>query len=300
MSTVTPKILFNWFVKDLKVIVVAFLLFAVASVYYALSIPNKYSSSAKVSSNLSSNSGAGGALGKMSGLASLAGISVGGAELSPEVLKEMLNSNSFLASFIRAHQLEPILLASKEYKVSTDSFVFDNELYDESTDAWIRQVKFPLTPEPSDSELVIKMKEHFTVGFERKTKIITLSMTSLSPKFSKETLEKMIVHFNQFMKERDIKDSTSSLIYLQKELAKADYKEVRTALQQILEEQYKKLALANTRDEYALRFIEAPLFAANKSAPKRAFICAAITFFGTAFTVFLLWSVRAYRLGKTE
>jgi LPS O-antigen subunit length determinant protein (WzzB/FepE family) len=75
----------------------------------------------------------------------------------------------------------------------------------------------------------------------------------------------------------------------------AKYAEVKLALQQILEEQYKKLALAQTREEYALRYIESPMLAVKKSGPKRAIICIAITIIGTTLSLFFWWSLRILR-----
>jgi uncharacterized protein involved in exopolysaccharide biosynthesis len=292
MYTVTPRLILTWFFKDVWKILLISVFFATVSVFYALSIPNKYTSNAKVSSNLADSKSMGGALSNLGGLASLAGVSIGGDGLSAEVLKELLNSRQFIASFIRKEKIEAEILALKSYQPSDDSFVYDENIYDSKTRNWVRDVKFPLEIEPNGSELSEKFKQSFVVGYERKTKLITLSYKSLSPKFSQEILEKFVSHFNEFMRNNDITDSLDSVNYLKGELAKDNFSEVKLALQQILEEQYKKLALANTRKEYALKFIVSPMLATNKSEPKRAMICVAITIFGTFFSVLIMWTFR--------
>mgnify|MGYP001988045845 CR=1 FL=1 len=98
------------------------------------------------------------------------------------------------------------------------------------------------------------------------------------------------------MRNNDITDSLGSVNYLKDELAKDNYSAVKLALQQIMEEQYKKLALANTRKEYALKFIDSPMLPINKSAPKRAMICAAITIFGTLLCMFIMWTFRILKV----
>ena len=295
MSPITPKLIVEWFIKDIWKIIIIFILFASISVYYALSIPNIYSSKAVVSSNLSDSKSMGGSLAKLGGLASLAGVSLGGGGMSPEVIKEMVSSNSFIASFVRAYKLEAYLMAAEKYDASSNTFLFNNTIYDNNEKKWTRAYKFPLTQEPNDAELAIKFKELFSVSFARKTKLITLNFKSLSPEFSKTVLEDLIFHFNEYMRKGDIETSQSSIGYLEQQLATTQYNEVKLALQQIMEEQFKKLAIANTRKEYALRVIEAPLLAANKSEPKRAVICAVITFAGTLLSILLLWSVRIMR-----
>ena len=295
MLTVTPRLIFDWFLKDIWKIVFISIFFAVISILYALSIPNKYSSSAKVSSNLSDSKSMGGALSSLGGLASLAGVSLGGGGMSPEVLKEMLNSPSFLASFIRYSSIEKEVMASEAYDSTIDEFSYNEKIFDIRENKWVRNFKFPQELAPSDAELVEKFKESFSVNYDRKTKLISLNLSSLSPYFSKKILDSLVLYFNTYMREKDLLDSELSIKYLKSELKKSKYNEVSYALQQILEEQYKKLALAKTREEYALRYIESPMVAAKKSAPRRALICLAITIIGSSFSILLLWSVRVFR-----
>jgi len=296
MHTITPQLILTWIWKDIWKILLISVFFASISVFYALSIPNQYTTNAKVSSNLSDSKAMGGALSSLGGLASLAGVSMGGGGLSPEVLKELLNSNKFIAAFIRNEKIEAEIMAAKSYQPSNNSFDYDEKIYDSKTQSWVREVKFPLEIEPSDSELAEKFKQAFVVGYERKTKLITLSFKSFSPHFSQKILVDFVSHFNEFMRSSDIADSLESVNYLKGELAKENYSEVKLALQQIMEEQYKKLALANTRKEYALKFIDSPMLPINKSEPKRAMICAAITVFGTLFFVLIMWTFRILKV----
>jgi uncharacterized protein involved in exopolysaccharide biosynthesis len=295
MNLVTPRLLIDWLIKDFVKIVLISLLFAVISVYYALSIPNVYTSSSRVSSNLSESGGMGGALANLGGIASLAGFSLGGGEASPEVLKESLTSGSFLAFFIRAQKIESHIMAATFYDPDKDLYTYDDKIYNDESDKWVREFKFPQKLEPSDSELVEKFKENYTVNYNRKTKLIALTYTSLSPTFSQTILIELIDAFNHYMRDKDISDSLLSIKYLTQQLEIAKYNEVKTAIQQIMEEQYKKLALAKTREDYALRYIEEPMSADKKSGPKRGIICLTITFLGTFFSVTSWWTVRIFR-----
>lgn len=296
MEKITPQLLVQWFLKDFIKIVIIGLTFAVASVFLALSLPNEYSVKAKVVSNLSDAKSLSGNLSGLGGLASLAGVSIGGgSSLTPEVLTEMLNSSSFLASFIRQYQLEKEVMAAIEFIPSKNQFKYDEKLLDVSTGKWIREFEYPQKQDPSDAELVEKFKESFSAEFDRKSKIIMINFTSLSPSFSKKVSDNVIYHFNQYMKNKDIEESETSIKYLQGELELAKFHEVKQALQQVMEEQLKKLSLANTRDEYALRFVQYPIEPTKKSGPKRALICVAVTVGGTMLSILLLWSIRIFR-----
>ncbi len=295
MHTITPRLILTWFLKDIWKILIISVFFATVSIFFALSLPNVYSSKAKVSSNLSDSKGMSGALSGLGGLASLAGVSIGGGGLSPEVLKEMLSSSSFLASFIKKYHIEKEIIAVKSFDPTTNQFGYDEKIYSTVNGEWVRDFKFPQTLEPSGAELVEKFKQSFSVQYDRKTKLITMSFSSMSPAFSQQTLENLVFHFNDYMKNKDVSDSLLSVKYLNEQLAVAKFKEVELAIQQIMEEQYKKLALAQTREEYALRYIESPMLAVKKSGPKRAIICLAITMLGSFFSVFLWWSIRILR-----
>ena len=63
----------------IKIIAIT-VVFVVASVIYALSVPNQYEATVLLAPAKSGGGGLSGALGQMGGLASLAGISLGGGE----------------------------------------------------------------------------------------------------------------------------------------------------------------------------------------------------------------------------
>jgi uncharacterized protein involved in exopolysaccharide biosynthesis len=293
MLSISPRLILEWFLKDIYKIVVMLIFFGIASVFFALSIPNKYVSNSLVSSNLNNSKSS---ISQLGGLASLAGISLGGEGLSPRVLHEMINSKSFLVSFIREYDLEKDIIATKSYDVEGNKFIYDEKIFDVNTNKWVREFNYPQKLEPSDAELALAFKEHFSASYEIKVKLIKLSYKSLSPEYSKKILQDLVYFFNEYLREFDISTSEMSISYLKKQLSLSKYGEVKLALQQIMEEQYKKLALAKTRKEYALRIIESPMIASQKSEPKRAVICVLVTFIGTFLSVLLMWSFRVYRL----
>lgn len=296
-TKITPKTLVDWFFKDFYKLVCAGIVFGSVSIFYVLSLYNIYSSQAILISNVSDSKSMSGALSKLGGLASLAGVNLGGSDsLSPEILSEKIKSNSFLAGFIRAHQLEAEIFAAKGFEPQNGQFIYDESTYDGNQKIWVRKFKYPKTLEPNDLELVEKFKESFTVGYSRKTDLITISFASYSPESAQKILIDLIRYFNAHVKEEDIKNARSSISYLKDELEKTQVSEVRESLQDIMGEHLKRLAFAETRDDYALKFIDRPLIAANKTAPKRSIICVLITLGGTFFFIIVLWGYRAYKM----
>ena len=75
-------------------------MFAVASIIYALSVPNQYKAMALLAPAKSDGGGLSGALGQMGGLASLAGISLGGGESGEaQIAQEIMKSWSYIEEY---------------------------------------------------------------------------------------------------------------------------------------------------------------------------------------------------------
>ena len=80
--------------------------FAVASVIYALSMPDQYKATALLAPANSDGGGISNALAEMGGLASLAGISLGGGETSDsQIAQEIMQSWGYIEGFIAENDI---------------------------------------------------------------------------------------------------------------------------------------------------------------------------------------------------
>lgn len=299
MENLNLKNIYKLVLLDKWKILIVFILSSIFAILYSLSLPNVYTSRVVVSSNIN-ESGAAGLSGSLGGLASMAGISIGGGEMSPEVVKEALSSNSFLGKFAIENDLVEILFAATHYNYEIDKYQFDESIFKEKGDVWVREVTYPKSKKPSTEEVAAKFKENLAFSFDRKTKLITITFSSLSPKLSKQVLDSLVNSFNTYMKEKDQLDSQNTIEYLKRKLSLETVSEVRLALQQLFEEQLKQLAFSETKAEYALKVLDKPLIPFNKSAPKRAIICLMISGLATSFFTMLFLSVRIYRQDKIK
>ena len=97
-----------------KLIVGITAVFALVAVFYALSIPNQYRATALVSPAEGSGGGLSGALGQLGGLASLAGVSIGGGESSEaQVAQEIMRSRGFIEEFISENNIDVEIFAAE-------------------------------------------------------------------------------------------------------------------------------------------------------------------------------------------
>ncbi len=100
-------------------------LFAIASVFYALSLPNEYKATAIVApASEQGGGGLGQMAGQLGGLASLAGINLGGGESNDSVIAmEIMKTWGFQEDFIKKHDLEVPIFAARGWNQSTNELI---------------------------------------------------------------------------------------------------------------------------------------------------------------------------------
>ena len=128
-------------------------LFVLFSIIFALKQPNLYRSEVLLAPAEAKNNGGLSALaGQFGGLASLAGVNIGGQSTNKTQLAlEVLKSRKFVSSFIEKHNILPDLMAVKSWELNK-GVSYDPEVYDSNSKTWLREVEAPLTSKPSEQE----------------------------------------------------------------------------------------------------------------------------------------------------
>lgn len=296
LKEINAVLLLQWLVRDLWKIIGFGVVFSIIAVVYALSLPNEYTSSTVTASNISQGNKASSALGGLGGFASMAGINLGSSDTySPEVLREMLMSTNLLASFAKEKGIVAEVAATEGYDFRQEKFIYKDDMYDAASATWVREVDYPATAEPSASEIAHEIRKKFSANYDRKTKLINVSYTSFSPAFSQQFVTEIVAYLNDYIREREMLASQSTIGYIEEILGQSSAIEVKTALQAILEEQYKQLTFAQTRPDYALMTVDPAVLPFQKSGPNRPLICLLIAGFGVVFCTLILWTVRIFR-----
>ena len=127
-----------WDAKKLIILVTS--LFAMGSIIYSLTLPNYYRSEAVVS--IGSQSTNKSSLGGLSGLASMAGISLSadGGDKSIIAIKT-IQSRSFLKHLISFEGVLPSIVAAKSYDFQSKKIQYDPKIYNEDKGEWVRKAK---------------------------------------------------------------------------------------------------------------------------------------------------------------
>ncbi|WP_199611280.1 Wzz/FepE/Etk N-terminal domain-containing protein [Flocculibacter collagenilyticus] len=287
-------------IRKYKYFILAFsVLTMIASVFYAISLPNIYRSEAQlVPVTSSSNSGLSGMLNQLGGLASVAGISLdGGKGKDTYRIEESIKSRDFLIDFINKHKLKPYLFATKEWQQESNTLILDHEIYDKNNN-WIRDVKYPKKKTPTDEEAYEKFREIFNVTYIRKKNLFKLSIDFYSPLIAQEWLSELIKDFNHYNRINELAEINRNLDFLKKYIETTELKEIQQTAFALIEEQMRALMLAKSKAEYTLETIQSAYIPEKKYSPSRALICIGLSVLGFILATVTFLIVYGLRLSK--
>jgi uncharacterized protein involved in exopolysaccharide biosynthesis len=262
--------------------------FAIASVFYALSLPNMYKSTAVLAPAESSGGGLGALAGKFGGLASLAGIDIGGggSNKTAEAL-EILQSWAFIEEFIQEQNIAPEVFAVKGWNQETNELIYDTEIYDPNTKVWTREPPKGKKAEPSSWELYEKFQEYLSVGEDKVSGFTSLDIEYYSPEVAKMWAGELIHKINTKLQKRDAAESEKNITFLKQQIEQTPLASMQSVFYDLIEEQTKTLMLAKGSTEYVFRTVSDARVAEQKSKPKRALICIVGFFLGGFLGAFI-------------
>jgi LPS O-antigen subunit length determinant protein (WzzB/FepE family) len=265
-------------------------LFAIASVIYALSVPNQYKATALLAPAQSSGGGLSGALGQLGGLASLAGVSIGGGESSEaQIAQEIMKSWNFIESFIADNDLAVEVFAAEGWSKGSNTLKIDDDVYDVEKNEWLIEDDDTgeLRP-PSSWKLFEKFSEQLAVSEDKKSGLVSVSIEYYSPQIAKQWLDMYVSAVNAHMQKRKVAEVTNNINYLQAQIEKTSIAEMREVFYTIIEEQTKNKMVAEASPEYAFVAVSPSMVPEEKSQPKRALICILGTLLGGMLSVLLV------------
>ncbi|OHY79849.1 Wzz/FepE/Etk N-terminal domain-containing protein [Marinobacter sp. AC-23] len=277
-----------------KWIVIAFTtLFAVGGVAFALMKPNIYQASVLVAP-ANDEGGVKGLSGQLGGLASLAGINLGGGGSNQTVIaKEVLQSRAFLTDFIRRHQLAVPLKAVDGWNKEKQQWQYNREVYSPEAEEWLKDDKGESFA-PTDWDLVEAFKKnHLNVSENKDTGMLTISIKNLSPTAAKDWAGLLVADINEHMRREDVGTSEARIAYLEGKLEETSIAGMQQVFYQLIESETRTVMLANAQPEYVFKTVDPAVAPQEKSEPKRALIVVLAVMLGGMLGVFFVF-VRAF------
>tara|TARA_B100000767_G_scaffold213541_1_gene200884 strand:+ start:1080 stop:2054 length:975 start_codon:yes stop_codon:yes gene_type:complete len=263
-----------------KIPIVAFtLLCGLLSVWYAVSIPNQYKAVVVLAPAQQQSGGLSGALGQLGGLASLAGVSVGGGGVNEsQIAQEIMQSWSFIERFINENDLTAEVYAVESWDSRSNRLQYNGALFDQAEQRWVidDEDNGGFRP-PSSWELYEEFLEKLSVVEDKKTDLVSVSIEYYSPRLAKAWVDMYVDAVNRYMQDRQIKRVASNIEFLQEQIEKTSIAEMKEIFYTIIQEQIKSKMLAEASPEYVFVAVSPSMVPEEKSQPKRALICVLAT-----------------------
>ena len=225
------------------------------AVAFALHLPEVFKAVTLLAPATEEKSSSSSALSQFGGFAAMAGITIP-TDTNIQRVVATLQSRKFLQMYIERKKLLPVLF---------------EERWDAENQAWL--VK-NLEDEPTEQKGVESFKACLSVDEDKKSGLITLSISWKDPKVAAQWANDLVQQINEQLREQAIADSQKRVGYLEQELAKTTLQDMRAVLYNLLESEKQKAMLANVNEDFALEVIDPAVAPEVREKPKRKLIVA--------------------------
>lgn len=281
-------------------IIITTVIASAIAIAVALSMPNIYRSEALLAPVSSDSGGLGGLASKFGGLASLAGVSLpggGGGDKTTTGL-EVLKSRAFFAEFMANHDVLVPLMAAEGWSAAENELVLDPDVYDKSSQSWVREAKPPRQSEPSVQEAHKEFLKILSVAQDKETGFVTLGIEHYSPTVAKQWVDALVVAINETIKQQEVDQAQRSIDYLKQQIAATQLTELQAGFFEMIQAQTETIMLANASPEYLFKTLDPAVVPELKAKPKRALICVLGALLGGMLGV--LWVLIRHFAAKPE
>lgn len=210
------------------------------------------------------------------GLASVMGIDLGGRGTgSVDAYLAILKSRKFIQHFIEEQNLLPVLFESE---------------WDAKHTRWRGDI-------PSASEAYRAFYPSMKVSKDVKTGLVTLTLYSGEPKRAALWANQLVKSLNNHIREGGREEASKSIQYLEQQIKKTSWVEVREILYRLMEKEIQSLTLTDAREEFAFSIIDPAVVPDGRESPKRrqmVMLGGVIGFVASIFVVFLLHFIKKH------
>jgi len=247
-------------------------IFSLISIIYALMLPNIYQSKATLMA-VEQSSELSGMIGRYSGMASLAGISLDSESGSKdqEAIARIKSFEFFSNNFLPNIKLENLMAVEKWNQPSNTLTYYASDFNSESRQ-WLRKAKPPRSNIPTSQEAYEEFVKIMSVNKDKKTNLVTLMVEHKSPFIAQQWVEIMINQIDQVMRDQDRQTATKSIEYLNSLTPTIFNEDIKKALSALQQEQMKRLMMVEASDNYIFKVLDSPIVPELKSQPKRSII----------------------------
>lgn len=279
--------IFSILFQEKKIIIYITVLISIAGIIYSLLLPNIYESKALLAP-VEEDSSIAASLGNYGGLAALAGLSLPNINKDSNAVKaiEKMSSLSFFENNFLPKIFLPDLMAIDSWDPKTNKMIYDDDIFDISSNSWVRDFSYPKKLIPSAQEsFEIFEEEHFKLIEDKTTGFITLSVKHNSPFIAQKWVEIVVQEINTFYRQKDKSEGEETVAYLYEQMMKTSLSEIKEVTAELLQREIQKLSLVEVNENYVFEYIYPPSVMEKKSEPLRLFIFILFSVIGIILSV---------------
>jgi len=282
-SDIDLNALLSEFRKDFLRIFIITTFSAILSVFYAISLPNIYSSNALLEFADKQETFGGVASGGISSqaiglISSFSGASIGNQDTAKLIQK--MKSRQYINSLKENDLFLPYLMGVESFDEVTKTTVFNKELVSTDPIAWIGQ---PF--KENSTSLFRAYRSALSLDIDKNSNILNFSVSSKSPEAAYTLSGIIIDQINELTRQEALLEANRSIEFLESELKDTPQTDIRNAISMLISSQLSKKMIAKVDEQYALKRFDAPNFPEYRSSPDRAFISIMGTLIGFLFSL---------------
>tara|TARA_B100000965_G_scaffold28469_1_gene21098 strand:- start:17062 stop:17952 length:891 start_codon:yes stop_codon:yes gene_type:complete len=262
-----------------KIILGSFATFSIISIIFSLTLYNEYrAGTSLVPNNIIYSSGSN-TNSPLSGLASIAGIGPSSSSSNEVIIaKEIMQSQEFINNFVRNNNLLVHIMGVKGWDNEANKMVINSRVYDEKNKIWKKG-------EPSDFAVYEEFSNRLSVGEDKKTSIVSVSIEYYSPVLAQKWVDMYVKEINEQMRQRKLKLTYKNLENLESAIQKPTSQITSQSLSRLIYEQQRMKMLAEATSEYVFETISPPVLPEKKSKPVRSIIVIIFAFSGAFLAI---------------
>lgn len=271
------------------------LLFGCIAAIYAFSLPNIYRAETLLAPAEAQSNGASALVSQFGGLASLAGVNLGGGGDNVTKAIATLKSRQFIKYFIDKYDLKVPLMAT-QWDRELGRNMIDPEVYDESQGIWLSSDSDLQLEPPTDWEVYKEFKNILFVSEDKKNGLITIAIEWTDPQLAKEWVNLLAQEINFHFKKIDSDEAKRSIDFLKEQLEKTQLVDMQNAFYQLIEQQTKTVMLADVRSDYVFSVIDLAVVPEDKISPRRLLMFLLGLSIGGIIIIFILLVRNTYQI----
>jgi len=259
------KELWHTILQGKKIIALSVIITVTLTFIYVLKIPNTYTAKAVLIPTESKGS----SLGGLGGLAAMAGVSLGGGSMTPDIaFNSLLEDKAFMKEFIIKNKLDQYYTQENLDKNYIFALGFRG-IYD-----FFQTKKEQENKEQIIYNLIQKIKSSFSITADKKSGLISVSYSDYDRFITPKIVSLFLKDASYYLVQNNLKNIDSRLQYFQKEMATTEAFEIRQNLSEIISQIVKEKIMMKSKKYYQCDLLTPPTipYIQDKVKPKRGLI----------------------------